>query len=352
MNAHPRRGLPLRVDPNALAAVALTSLTRAVICSARAKRSFGGGNAQQILRTIWPDDSDAARLVTRAATTPTGSDATALARLAYALLAALVPMSAAADLIARSLQLSFDDTGQINVPGLTLPLANFVAERAPFPLAQGTSTATQIVPHKIGVIVELTREQTEGSNAEQIVRALLIENIGPSLDALMLSTTAGSAARPPGLLNGVAPLAPAAANKGDALVDDLAALATAVAGVAGNGGIVIVAAPAQAVAVALRALRSPYPLLTSASLAAGTVIALALPTLVTALDGPPEITSSSVATVHEETNPQPIATGAGTFASPVRSLMQTDSIGIRLRLQTSWALRSPLGIAWMQSVIW
>ena len=71
------------------------------------------------------------------------------------------------------------------------------------------------------------------------------------------------------------------------MIDDLAALA---ASVAGNGGIVFVAASQQAVAANLR-LPKPlaYPILVSASLAPKTVIAVAANALVSAVDPIPRI---------------------------------------------------------------
>jgi hypothetical protein len=90
----------------------------------------------------------------------------------------------------------------------------------------------------------------------------------------------------------------------------------------------------------------------SGSLAAGTVIAVAVNTLVTAIEGSPLIDASREVLVHEETAPAAIVDGAGVVAKPVRSVYQTDSAALRMRWPISWALRDARGVAWMQSVQW
>jgi hypothetical protein len=144
---------------------------------------------------------------------------------------------------------------------------------------------------------------------------------GPSLDSALFSNAAGVAdERPPGLLNGTTPLTPAAAGaKESALVDDLAALATAISVVAGNGGIAVIAAPAQSVAIALRLAQPvPYALLTSASLPARTVIAIALNAVVSAMASSLTIDASQAAAV-DEFSP----------AAPHVSLVRPSNDGLR-----------------------
>jgi hypothetical protein len=142
-------------------------------------------------------------------------------------------------------------------------------------------------------------------------------------------------------------LAPIPTPPGD-IIDALAALASRVAVVAGNGQIAIVAAPAQAVAINLRLGRQPpYIVLASTTLTPGTIIAVALNALVSAVEGPPEIDSSSDAIIHEESGPS-VNIGGGVMAHPLRSFFQSDSVGLRLRWPVTWGLRSPNAIAWME----
>jgi hypothetical protein len=157
------------------------------------------------------------------------------------------------------------------------------------------------------------------------------------------------------LLLGIAPLTPTASGeKSQVIIDDLQQLATALGPIAGNGQIVLVASPDVAVALRLRlyGAETNWPVLTSGSLAAKTVIAVAARAVVAAIEGSPMIEASQEAEFHRETNPQEIVTSGGTVASPVGSLFQTDSVALRLRWPISWALRTSGGVSWMQNVNW
>jgi hypothetical protein len=171
---------------------------------------------------------------------------------------------------------------------------------------------------------------------------------------VLFSANAAGTDRPAGLLHNIAALTPAAAGeKAQAIVDDLQTLATAIAPVAGNGNITIVASPDAAVALRLRLLGViEWPVLTSSSLPARTVIAVAANAVVSAIEGPLEIMASTVAEFHRETSPAAIVTSAGTVATPVGSVYQTDEVALRLRWPISWALRTSAGLAWMTSVNW
>jgi hypothetical protein len=342
--------IPLRPDINASRAAAVMSLSRAAISTGlRAlDRNFAG--------PAWPHDRDV-ELVLRAPTTPTSTvNAAALARVAYSFLAALVPVSAAAALISRSLQLSFDGAASIAMPSLSLPLANFVAQGAPIPATQGTSGTISLAPFKMATIVTLTGEMLRNSNAEAIVRQVLLDNTGPSLDGALFSNAAAVAdLRPPGLLNGIAALTPTAAgpNQAELMVRDVAKLATAVAPVAGNGDVVLVAAPAQSVALRVYTWAGgmPFPIMSSASLPPGRVIAVAARALVSAFDAP-AIDASRETAVHMASPASELVDIGGVMAYPVKSMTQTDSVALRLRLPCGWALRSPTALSWMDGVTW
>jgi hypothetical protein len=184
---------------------------------------------------------------------------------------------------------------------------------------------------------------------------VLVESTGPGIDKVLFSANAAASDRPAGLLNGIAALTPSAAggNKGETLVNDLQTLATAIAPVAGNGDIVLVASPDAAVALRLRLPTSvEWPVLTSSSLAARTVIAIAAAAVVSAVDGVPQIDAKQSVAIHYETSPLPIVGSGGVVATPVGSTYQTDSVALRLRWPISWALRSSGAVAWMQNVNW
>jgi hypothetical protein len=295
-------------------------------------------------------------MILRAAVSPTTTNTAPLTQVAVNFLAALVPTSAGADLLGRGVGLSFGGASSITVPAIALPTATFVGEGAPIPVTTAaTSAGPTLTPHKVAAIAVLTGELMRSSNAEQLVRAVLLESVGPAIDAAMFSANAATADKPAGLLNGVAPLTAAAAGvKAEKIIDDLQTLATAVAPVAGNGQIVLVASPDAAVALALRMPSElTWPVLMSASLAPKTVIAIAANALVSAIDGVPAIDASRDATLHRDSVPGEIVDIGGVFARPVGNVFQSDEVALKLRWPITWALRSPSAIAWFNgSVNW
>src|SRR5262249_53481812 len=174
---------------------------------------------------------------------------------------------------------NFNGAAQINIPGIAIPNADFVGEGAAIPVQIATTSAgPSLTPHKLAVLTSLTSEMMHNPNAEDLVKQVLIEATGPALDKVLLSTSASASDRPAGLLNGITPLTPAAAGqaKSEVLVDDLQALATALAPVSGNGNIVLVASPDAAAALMMRLPAGvEWPVLRSSSLAARSVIMVA-----------------------------------------------------------------------------
>jgi hypothetical protein len=97
-----------------------------------------------------------------------------------------------------------------------------------------------------------------------------------------------------------------------------------------------------------------WPIIDSGTVPMGTVIAMDAADFVSAGESP-QFSVSDQATVHEEdTAPLPIVSGAapGTPANPVRSLWQTDSLGLRLILNMNWALRRTGMVAAIVGVTW
>jgi hypothetical protein len=299
----------------------------------------------------------ALNLVLRAASQPaTLAGNPVLAHVVVEYLKALTPISAGADLLTRGVGLNFNGAAQLNVPGIAIPTADFVAEGAPIPVVQApTSAGTTLTPFKFAVISALTREIMESSNAETLVRQVLIESTGPALDKVLFSANAAGTDRPAGLLHSIAALTPAASTSGkfEAAASDLQALALAVAPVAGNGQVVLVGSPDATAAVRLR-LPQPvdWPTLTSSSLAPRTVIMVATNALVSAVEGTPLIDAGTSAEIHFETVPAEIVTAGGVVAHPVGSVFQTDEVALRMRWPITWALRDTRGLAWMTSVNW
>ncbi len=119
-----------------------------------------------------------------------------------------------------------------------------------------------------------------------------------------------------------------------------------------GGNIVFIAAPDQALRLSLRRAEMPFRLLSSAALTAGTVMAVAVNALATAVDHQPEIDASKDALVHMETNPAHIGTPddadadtAAQIAAPSRSFYHTDCVALRLILGASWQVRAAGAVA-------
>ena len=218
---------PLRPAPEVVYAHALRSLSRAAIVTARRVR-------EPNLKSLWRDDADA-DLITRAASAPASTSNTAgLTTVKLAFIAALQPVSAAAEVIGRSLQMDFGGALQISLPTLTAPNAKWVKEGAPIPVAKGVSASGPTInPFKLAVITSFSYEMLVSSNIESMMRQLLVENTAPVLDSAMFSNSAGTAGvQPPGLLNTVSPLTVSAAIPGsaiDVMIADLQKLARALA---------------------------------------------------------------------------------------------------------------------------
>lgn len=336
---------------------AVRTLVRAAIATGLSALDKSVRPAEHANRRGWGDDRGL-DLVLRAAVLPTSlSNTPALAQVAVAFLETLVPVSAGADLLTRGIGLNFAGAAQITVPNIARPVADFVGEAQPIPVVMApTSAGPTLTPHKLAVITTLTGEIMRNPNVETLVRAVLVESTGPAVDKVLFSANAAAADRPAGLLNGIAALTPSTGgtgqSKSEVVVDDLQALASAVAPVAGNSQIVLVASPDAAVALRLRLLSIDWPVLVSASLPARTVICVAANAIVSAVEGAPAIDANAEAELHRESVPGEIVDIGGVFARPVGSLFQTDQVALRLRWPLSWALRASNGLAWMSGVNW
>jgi hypothetical protein len=338
------KGIPLRPDPVALREAVMVSLSRACLNVAR-------GDRDRLTKNDWPNDHTA-ELLTRAASAPTTlANTAALQSVAMHFVASLVPVSAAAAVIARSLQLSFDHAAQISVPALTLPNAAWLGETSPIPVTQGTSSpGAVLVPYKLATMVVLTGEMIRNANADAMVRQVLLENVGPTLDAALFSAAAAvPGTRPAGILNGISPLAPSSATTPiDAMMADVAAIATTLAPVAGGRLPLVVAAPAQAVALAMRSPRELWQVVPCDALPTKTVIGVVPAALATAISSP-RIEASNSAMMEMDTTPTSDIT---TATGPTISLFQKDEVALRFVLPASWARRSAAAVAWLNATSW
>jgi hypothetical protein len=353
--------IPLRADHNAIQARAMDTLVRSCIATAYSKLNPGSRNVRSFTTARWGDaearsiDAVLTRAASTPATTTTASWAGVFSPIVTAFLANLVPYSAAADLLNRGLKLGFDSAGQVNIPNLALPLADFVAQGGAIPIIQGTTSLQgSLAASKFASIVVLSNELIASSNAEALTRDALLQSTGPSLDRRLFDSNAVvPGLRPAGLLRNITPIA-ATSGSGQpgadyaAMAVDLKNITVAVADKAGNGGgISIIAAPEQALNIVIGLVQgTPWPLLMSSALAPGIVIAVANSAVVSAF-GEPEIDTTRVASVVMDD-----AAGAIGAGGTVKAAFQTDMTGVRLRWPITWCLRDPAAIAYVQSTAW
>lgn len=308
-----------------------------------------------------------------ALTTVTGW-AQELAQTIYAdFMALLMPNSVYPRLAAMGLGLSFGRAGRIIIPtrSRTPTIAgSFVGEGQPIPVRQGQFTSQTLVPKKMAVITVWTREIDEHSipAIEGLLRQAIQEDTAVSLDSVLLDTNPATAVRPAGLFNGITPITAATGGGFTALVADMKAITGNILSLT-QGHIRSPAwlmNPQQVNSIKLTAnplgdfpFREEiqngelldYPVIDSGTVPLGTVGMVDAADFVSVGAEAPRFEISDQATLHmEDTTPLPIVDG-GTPAAPVRSLWQTDSLGLRLILPINWAMRRPItaliaGVTW------
>jgi len=170
----------------------------------------------------------------------------------------------------------------------------------------------------------------------------------------MFSAMAGDASKPAGLLAGVAPLTPTSGGGVAARDGDLKNLFAALAAQGAGKTAILVCAMPQA--VTLKASVGPkfdFDIVASTVLPAGTVVALEVASFVSGFSATPQFRVSNLATYHaEDTSPQQITGGTPSPAVPVRSMFQTDSIGLYMDLWAAWGLRAAGHAQWIQGATW
>jgi hypothetical protein len=326
-------------------------------------RAGGKGSPQAAYRELGYAHDPVADYIIRAATstadTTTSTWAQPLAGIAiYDLIQSVTSQSAAAEVITRGLKLSMDQVAEYRVPGRTPAAAAsgmWVGEETAAPVRQlSFSNTANLRPRKLAVAYAYTREQAESSNIENIVRATLSETVGLALDLQMFSATAGDATKPPGLLFGTAAVPAATGGGTAAMMTDLNKLFGALAGAgAGKDAVIVAAVPEAVTLMATLGPKWNYDVVPSTSLAAGTVVALELGSVVSGFSAVPEFNVSRHAVYHaEDTAPSDISGGVPSPAVPVRSAFQTDSIVLKMHLSAAWGLRAPGHAQWIQNATW
>jgi HK97 family phage major capsid protein len=310
-------------------------------------------------------------------TTTTGWAAELVQTAFLDMIETLMPASVYPGLSARGGRFTFGRNGIVSIPArstATTVAGSFVGQGNPIPVRQGAFTATTLTPKKMAVITTFTREMAEHSTPqiEQVLRQAIVEDTAVAIDTVLLDATAASAVRPAGLRNGVTGATATTGGGLTALVGDVKALATSlITATAGHlREPVWIMNPIQVLSIqfmtnaqgefifqdeiAAGRFRG-YPLLQSTTVPAGTVLLLDAADFFSATGDAPTFVASDQATLHmEDTTPLALsAAGApNTVAAPIRSLFQTDSIGIRMTMDLNWALRRTGVAAFVSSISW
>jgi HK97 family phage prohead protease/HK97 family phage major capsid protein len=322
-------------------------------------------------------------VVTKAATAPamttvTGWAAELVQTLFSSFMESLHPKTIFPRLSAQGLTLTFGRNGKISIPtrALTPTVAgSFVGEGQPIPVRQAAFTAQILTPKKMAVITTWTREIDEHSvpAIEGLLRDAITVDTGASLDAVLMDANPATLVRPAGILNGVAALPATAGGGFAALVGDIKQISGALlTGTKGNvRNPVWLMNPQQIMSAGLTAAPGVgafpfkdeinqgrlmgWSIIDSGTVPLGRVIAMDAADFVAVGGEAPRFELSDQATLHfEDTTPADIVSGAapGTAATPVKSLWQTDSIGLRLILPTNWTIRRPGVVSWVDGVTW
>jgi len=265
---------------------------------------------------------------------------------------ALAPQSAYAQLVLRGARMSFTNNGKIAVPATTFDTTGslFVPEGAPIPVLKGVGAAASLEPRKAAAIATATRELAKATpfTLTSMFAQLLGNFVAMQGDAVLLGAGAGSASQPPGLGNGaIAVTAATSGTPDERMLADLHAMALALSEEGGLIAPVYIMSQANKLAVDLAYAGHDLDIIASPALVgaeASTILLVDAASFVSAEGDTADVDIGEEATLHmEDATPLPI--NAGTMATPVRSLWQTASIGVRVINQMDWAMSSANKVA-------
>jgi len=349
-------------------------IVRAAVC--RLLSHISGRPVESILEERYPGH-EATAAVTRTAiavaTTTTSGWASQLVETAMAeFLALLPPTSVYPVLRSMGVGLTFGpNSGAIKIPfssSTTALAGGFVLEGDPIPVGRLTLDSITLTPHKFGIIVPMTKEVMRYTNPalEAIVRSELLARTAIKLDSLLIDSTASSATRPAGLLNGVS--AGSAYGGGDyqAFLADMKTLLSPFDTANAGRSLALLMNPAQARGVRMMAgpnasgfgwanqFLADFRVISSTSITAGTVIAVDAADFVTGTGDAPMFETSDQATIHMEDTPTALSAVASpnTVAAPIRSMFQTNSVALKMTMDVTWAMRRSGMVQYISSVTW
>jgi hypothetical protein len=366
-----------RPIPNPLRDDTRRSFMRALTCMVQgsAERGQMARGALRVLERNFKYDSDCERLLKGMVKAPVPPMDTTYAPSGGSMqwpaisvwegLPLLAPQAASTQVLGAGVGLSLDQINSLHLPFIPQsgrPTPIFVAEGAAMPVPQMTVSDQILGPtKKILVQVALTNELQVVSayTAERMLSEALTYATESALDAALFSSAASTAAAPQGILHGLTALVPTATGtKQDMAATDLGNLAEAIAnaGIAVHDLLFVTSPREETVARAVLSPKFNNVILSSASIATGTVIAIAPKGLYTGYAGDLVIEINTESTTHfESTTPAQNliggTPGAPVPAVPTYSMFQMDMIAIKLRARCAWQVQ-PGAVAYVQSVNW
>jgi hypothetical protein len=343
----PPRSLPRRTS---------SPLYKAAVCVLRGAAT--GTPPEKVAKSMFAGDDNVAAVIRAASTqatvgTPAWAGVLAHDVIASELIQKLTALSAGANLMQRGLKVDLTGKGSITVPGRGFNPATaggWILEGAAIPLRQPPILAgPKLEPRKLAVLATFTSEMVLADSIEEFVTAAIREAAAALLDQELFSNHAPSSSAPGGILNGATTVAPSGATAVWAISSDIGALVEALANAGGGLEPILIAAPAQAAALRMWRQEDFYEIFASLALPAGTVVAVESSSFVSGLDGIPEFSTSTGATIHmEDTSPvTDLMTG-----TPVKSMFQTDVIALKMILRASWGMRNPAHVAVVSGCTW
>src|SRR5262249_12313178 len=137
---------------------------------------------------------------------------------------------------------------------------------------------------------------------------------------------------------------------------DVEALIAALTAAGGGATPVFVAAPGQAAAMKMRiGPRFDYPVLASAALAPGTIVAIEAKSFVSGFGATPTFDTTDQTVMHlEDTSPVQVSTvgSPNVVAAPLRSLWQSNCTAVKMILRCAWGMRATGHVQFVSSTTW
>jgi HK97 family phage prohead protease len=334
---------------------------------------------EEVLRTYYAGD-EGTGIILRAAIAPAQTTvagwAAELVNIAVADFLNQLPIIAMYPRIAaKGPRFTFGQYGVIKIPARSAtPTINgsFIGEGQPIPVRKLGLSSISMTPKKMGVISEFTREMALHSipSIEGVVRQAINDDTAVAIDTVLIDANPATTIRPAGLLNGISGLTPSAATtRIDKIIADISALMAPIIAARGGRDLVLLCNPAQKLSMSWAVTpmgqfifqdgelaNRGLTVVSSTSMPATQLVMIDAADFASVTGDSPQFDVSDVATIHEEdTAPLPLVTGAqgsGVVASPMRSLWQTASIGIRMMLDMNWTMRRAGMVSWMTGVTW